>query len=299
MEKMIFVLDNLVIKTYSKFNKNEFIRLFILTLLFFLASKETNLLIFIYLYKFSFLIFTFMGLIFILNFFVLNISYSINRKFKTIYILKYVLYLLLFLTLVCLLFLLLKMSYDIILFVYTNLIKTILVKIKDLWEGIKNTLNKGNSNLPPHNPKDPETTFYTSDSSTKKINKDLKKRAIEMRKAILANQEKEFSNNKTEIDFTQHSLSKKRGLYKVIEIKQKQILSTIEQFDRVQTENKAYKIQATKFGILSKGKDGWYPPESKHLFKEYQKVLRDLRPYLRLMEKNLKKELEEKNIGIK
>lgn len=71
-------------------------------------------------------------------------------------------------------------------------------------------------------------------------------------------------------------------------------LSLKEQQDRVENELKAYYNQKKKFkniiNKIKKGKENFYPDESKFLFKDYIKVINNLNANLKSMKTKLKKQ---------
>jgi molecular chaperone GrpE (heat shock protein) len=64
--------------------------------------------------------------------------------------------------------------------------------------------------------------------------------------------------------------------------------------DNIKYEYECYDIQTKKFSDIinniEHNKENFYPPESKYLFKDYLKVIDNLKKDLKTMEDNIKKD---------
>lgn len=89
------------------------------------------------------------------------------------------------------------------------------------------------------------------------------------------------------------SFNSSRKWEKTITIEERLQLSISQQLDRIKYEYKAYDNQEKKFqdtiNDINNNKEKFYPKESKALFKEYIKLIKDLKINLKSMETNLKK----------
>jgi hypothetical protein len=76
-------------------------------------------------------------------------------------------------------------------------------------------------------------------------------------------------------------------------IEEKPKLTKSQQLDRIIDEYKAYDTQEKKFKNtiknIKKNKENFYPEESTDLFKDYIKIIKDLKTNLKSMQKNIKK----------
>lgn len=189
------------------------------------------------------------------------------------------------------LYLLLWINVAILLYVFVIMINHIFVFIMTKLWNIKNIIKTGLSNKN-SNPNDPDLNLYFSDSKIKrKKNRYLQQKAQEMRDKLLFQQQYTTKQN---VNSCQNSLSAKRGIDKIIYIEPRQNIDLETQLERIKNELEAYNIQQKKFKLWSKGKgaDFTYPDEAKELFKEYCRVLKDLRPSLKSMKKKIEKQLK-------
>lgn len=258
----------IVLKKYAFYHINLGFVLYLINLYF-------NIEIITYLYTINFLICFIIFLIFILK------SCDQKNEFKNKFF-KFMLYLLLWINVVILLYIFIKMINHIFVFIMTK-----------LWN-IKNFLKNGLSNKN-QNPNDPDFNLYFSDSKIKrkKKNKYLQQRAQEMRDKLLFQQKLQYTTRQN-INYSENSLSAKRGINNIIYIEPRQDLNLETQLERIKNELEAYNIQQKKFKLWSKGKgkDFTYPDEARKLFKEYSRVLKNLRPSLKSMKKKIKKQLK-------
>lgn len=253
-----------ILKRFAFYNIN-------LGFIFYFINTYLNLSILSYIYKINFLI----SIIIILS---LIIKLCENKNLFMNKFLKFVLYLLLWLSIGMLLYLSIKIISHFFVFIITKIMN------------MKNLIKKGLSNNSPNNP-DFDLNYHDSTNKRKKKrNKYIQQKAEEMRNKLLIQQK---SKNKTSV-YNNSSLSSKRGINKHIYIEPRQNFNTEAQFERIKSELKAYDIQQKKFKSWSKGKgkDFTYPDEARELFKEYSKILKDLRPYLKSMKKKVKKQLK-------
>ncbi len=89
-------------------------------------------------------------------------------------------------------------------------------------------------------------------------------------------------------------LHEKRGWIKTIDIEQRQELSFVEQVNKIKNEFEKYENEGKKFeeiiSNINNNKEGFYPKESKILFKNYLKLIKSLKINLQSMKTNLEKE---------
>lgn len=258
---------SIVLKKYAFYHLNLGFVLYLINIYF-------NIYTITYIYTINFLICFILVLILIIK------SCDQKNRFKN-KIFKFMLYLLLWVNLAILLYVFIKMINHIFVFIVTK-----------LWN-LKNLIKNNLSNKNP-NPDDPDFNIYSSDSKNKKKkNKYIQQRAQEMRDKLLF-QQKSQDTMRQNINFNRNSLSTKRGINNIIYIEPRQNLDLETQLGRIKDELKAYNIQQKKFKLWSKGKgkDFTYPEEARELFKEYSRLLKDLRPSLKSMKKKVKKQLK-------
>lgn len=259
---------SIVLKKYAFYLVNLGFVLYLINIYF-------NLRIITYLYTINFLICFIILLIFIIK------SCDQKNGFKNKFV-KFMLYLLLWINIAILLYVFIKMINHIFVFIMTK-----------LWN-IKNFLKNGLSNKN-ENPDNPDFNLYSSNSKIKrkKKNKYLQQRAQEMRDKLLFQQKSQYTTRQN-INLYKNSLSAKRGINKIIYIEPRQNLNLETQLEKIKNELEAYNIQQRKFKLWSKGKgkDFTYPDEARKLFKGYSRLLKDLRPFLKSMEKKVKKQLK-------
>lgn len=128
----------------------------------------------------------------------------------------------------------------------------------------------------------------------KEDHKDIKKKASEMKQQLLKVQKDKLSSNDLSVNDTPKSISHSRNWEHQIIIEQKQDLSLKEKLEKVQLELQAYNNQKKLFkksiNNIKKGKENFYPDESKYLWKDYIEVIKSLNSNLKSMKKNLKKQ---------
>nr|QWS06145.1 hypothetical protein [Clonostachys compactiuscula] len=156
----------------------------------------------------------------------------------------------------------------------------------------------------PKNPKNSNTNFF-SDSNfklrnkKKKINKDISKKALEMKEKLLKVQKtnienatlqtKSSWNNNINIQSTLPSgKTMKRKWDSSIIIEEKQNFTFEDQLNRIQEEYKAYDNQDRKFrsiiNNIKKEREEFYPNDAQFLFQDYLDILKSLKQNLKSME---------------
>ena len=239
----------------------------------------------IYLSSFLFLIGILINLIKITKIWVKN--NQLREEFPILYnIVKCILLSLLIINLVVLFIigkklLVLLINYLKKLFFNTN----IMHKLKDLKLSIDYKKVKNNK------PKKPKISIF-SDLRNKKKDK---KKAFYLKEKIF-NIQKRNLNNSSNTTFNKTSFSKRRGWNQTINLGDNPKFTANEQLNNVRSEFKAYDIQEKKFKKIiidiNKGKENFYPEESKSLFKEYITVVKILKKNLKYVEKNIKNTLK-------
>ena len=261
----------------------------ILGSIFILISKySSDSLLFIYLYLICFTIAINIWLIIIIHDFIKNKVFK-NKKnhFKLYSCFRYLLLAMFFiyLTIMVILFFylmnyLIHLSWDMI---------WVIIKGLKIWISIKmGFLN----NKPPKNPKNTKIPIFTQDL------KEIKKKASEMKQKLLKLQIDKLNTNDLSIDCYEptatKSLSHSRKWKQNIIIEKRQDLSLKDQLDKVESEIQAYKNQEKKFkqsiNNIKKGKEKFFPDESKYLWKDYIEVIKSLNFNLKSIKDNLKKQ---------
>lgn len=278
-------LDLLIERIYDDVkNINPWI-FFIIGCYIYLFLGNYNI-IYIYLYKFSFLIGTSIKLIIINKKF---IEYDkLNHNFPLMNnIIKCFLLGLLFITLCLIVVIGQKILIFMINYLKDFILKiNIIDKLKDCKLYLEYKRFKGHKT--PKDPQNPEISFFFN----KKKRKENKRTAFKLKEKILEVQSN-LNENNLEIKPTQTSLNKKRNWKETIDIKEVPAFSVSDQLKRAQNEIKAYDNQDKKFKNIviniGKGKEKFYPDESMTLFNEYISVIKILKDNLKSIEKNLKK----------
>ncbi len=156
-------------------------------------------------------------------------------------------------------------------------------KIQDLKLSLDYKWFKNNGNKP-NKPK--ETFFFYLNDKRKN-----KKKVSSLKEKIFEAQRR--NANKNTPNFKQNSFSEKRNIKKSINIGDQPKFSISDQIKDAEYEFKAYDNQEKKFKKIvvdiNKGKEGFYPNESKSLFNEYVSVIKVLKKNLKLVEKTLSK----------
>ena len=178
-------------------------------------------------------------------------------------------------------------------FIY-SLLNLLLIKITNtkLWNSLKIS-NNYNGTEPPKSPKTPENaSFFSGLRNKKKIHKDIAKKAKEMKDKLMDLQRKKLEDNSDLTNDNNIAGLQNREWNNTIILENRPTLSLKEQLDKLNSEFKAYKNQNKKFRKIikdiEKGKEEFFPSESKSLFKEYIEVIDQLNVNLRKMKKNLK-----------
>jgi len=288
-KKIVFALDLLIERIYDDVKHINPWIFFIIGLNIYLFLGNYNI-IYIYFYKFSFLIGTSIKLIIINKKF---IEYDkLKHNFPLIYnIIKWFLLGLLFFNL-CLLVVIGQKIWILTInylknFVSSGLLKiNIIDKLKDWKLDLEYKRFKG-----PQNPKDPKNSTI-SFFFNKKKSKENKKTAFELKEKILEVQSN-LNENNLDLKPIQTSFNKKRNWKETIDIKEVPSFSVSDQLKRAQDEFKAYDNQDKKFKNIviniGKEKENFFPNESRTLFNEYISVIKILKDNLKSVEKNLKK----------
>ncbi len=172
------------------------------------------------------------------------------------------------------------------------LIKILWNKLSKLSAKVFSFNNTNNNNKPPKKPQN----IYIPDTQNKE-HKDIKKKAREMKQKILKLQkdssllQNDLNIDSSKVDTT--LFSSNRNWKQTINIENRQNLSLKDQLTKIKYELEAYKLQKKKFkqsiSDIKKGKENFYPDESKYLWKEYIEVIKHLKFNLKSMKKNLKK----------
>lgn len=160
---------------------------------------------------------------------------------------------------------------------------------KTVWQRASGQNN--NNNKPPRKP----PIFTPSEN-----HKDIKKKASEIKQKLLKLQKDKLktSNLNGEGGSRRREVSKsiresRNWKHKII-IEQRQDLSLEDKLKKVQFELDASTNQKKLFkksiNNIKKGKENFYPDESKYLWKDYIEVIKSLRSNLKSMKKNLKKQ---------
>nr|QDH07257.1 hypothetical protein [Ophiocordyceps sinensis] len=272
----------LFIENKNKINPLMFVILG--SIFIFISKYSSDSLLFIYLYQICFTLAINIWLIIITHDFIKNKVFKKNH-FKLYSLIRYLLLAILFiyLTIMVILFFYL-MNYLIHLSWYM-----IWAKIKGLkvWISIKTGFS---NNKPPKNPKNTNIPIFTQ--------KEIKKKASDMKQKLLKLQNDKLNNNDlsnvcSEPTATK-SISHSRKWEHNIIIEKRQDLSLNDQLDKVQSEIQAYNNQKKKFkqsiNNIKKGKEKFYPDESKYLWKDYIEVIKSLNINLKSIKKNLKKQ---------
>nr|YP_010043381.1 hypothetical protein J6781_mgp07 [Cladobotryum mycophilum]QPD06675.1 hypothetical protein [Cladobotryum mycophilum] len=276
-KKIAFALDLLIEKIYDDVkNINSWI-FFIIGCYIYFFLGDYNI-ICTYLYKFSFLIGTLIKIIIINKKFLEY--YEFKHNFPLIYnIIKCFLLGLLFFNLCLLVVIGQKIWIFIINYLKNFVLKiNILDKIKDLKLSLDYKRFKG-----PQNPKDPQNSKI-SFFFNKKKSKENKKTAFELKEKILKVQSN-LNDNNLDVKPIQTSFNKKRNWNETIDIKEVPTFSVSDQLKNAQYEFKAYDNQDKKFKTIviniGKGKENFYPDESRTLFNEYISVIKILKDNLK------------------
>nr|QWS06167.1 hypothetical protein [Clonostachys rogersoniana] len=169
---------------------------------------------------------------------------------------------------------------------------------------LKGVFGFGDNN--PKNPKNPDINFFSDSNSNKRnqrknINKDISKKALEMKEKLLKVQKASVENTQSlrlkaslnNICTQTKQQNMKREWNSSIIIEERQELTYLNQLDRIQEEYKAYDNQDRKFrsiiNNIKKEREQFYPNEAQSLFKEYLDILKVLKKNLKSMESEMKK----------
>jgi len=130
-------------------------------------------------------------------------------------------------------------------------------------------------------------------------------KAFELKQKILELQKnKQYSevqhSKKQEFVFTDNkspeTVLNQRNWNKTIIIEKRPEISSEELLKNIKYEYECYDVQTQKFSDIinniENNKENFYPPEAKHLFKDYLKVIDILKQDLKTMENNIKKNNE-------
>nr|YP_009546963.1 hypothetical protein [Hirsutella thompsonii]AYP41279.1 hypothetical protein [Hirsutella thompsonii]AYP41309.1 hypothetical protein [Hirsutella thompsonii]AYP41337.1 hypothetical protein [Hirsutella thompsonii] len=176
--------------------------------------------------------------------------------------------------------------------------------IKILWGKFRSYANNkglfGDNKAKGYNkpPKKPQNTNIPYPQN--KDHKDIKKKASEMKQKILEIQKDKSKQNDLNIDSSSLHNKNTNSFRTIrnnwnhkINIENRQDLSLQDQLNKIKFELEAYKLQKKKFqqsiNNIKKGKENFYPDQSKYLWKDYIEVIKHLNFNLESMRKNLKK----------
>jgi hypothetical protein len=173
--------------------------------------------------------------------------------------------------------------------------------IKIIWDKLRSYA--GNSGLfdskaKGHNkpPKKPQSTNMPNPQA--KQYKDIKKKASEMKQKLLELQKEKLNQSDWNLDSSSihnKNTNSFRNWNHQIYIENRPNLSLKDQLNKMKFELEAYKIQEKKFeqsiNNIKKGKENFYPDQSKYLWKDYIEVIKHLNFNLKSMKKNLKKQV--------
>lgn len=256
----------------------------------FISKYNSDNLLFIYLYQINFIIAINIKWVIITHNFIKNEQLKINH-FKLYSFIRYLLLVMLFIYLAIMIILFFALINYLIHLIWSM----IWSKIKGGFAKLFNTDFSANHNKPPKKPQNTTIPFSSQD------HKDIKKKASEMKQKLLKLQTDKLNTNNINIDCSEcashtKSISQSRKWEHKIMIEKRQDLSLKDQFDKVKSELEAYNNQKKKFQqSIKKGKETFYPDESKNLWKDYIDVIRNLNLNLKSMKKNLKKQGDRKN----
>lgn len=168
-----------------------------------------------------------------------------------------------------------------------TLIKTsVLKKLKSLklsfdYQRLKN-------NKSPRDPGDPNMNIFEE----RRKKKERKETALELKEKVLKAQVKLLDAN-ANTSSNQISFSEKKNWKGTVQIGEAPEFSVSDQLKNIDKEYQAYNAQDKKFKKIvvdiSKGKEEFFPNESKFLFNEYVDVVKILKNNLKSVKKNLKK----------
>lgn len=299
-DKINFALDELIfdidkdIKHISPLILVIFGYIFIFINQYYVYSDNITVsFLFTYLYKICFMIGILIELINITKDLLNNCKLKDNY-FKLYKIIRYFLFGLLFINLIAILVIFFFFINYLINLIY-NVTLNWLVKIKGSLPPAPGPAHghnffKGDYNKPPKKPENTSSPMFTY----KKKHKDIIKRASSMKEKIINIQKDKLLNNEN-VDINSSGSGRlNRKWEHTIVIEENLKLSLKEQQGRVENELKAYYNQKKKFkniiDKIKKGKENFYPDESKFLFKDYIKVINNLNANLKSMKTTLKKQ---------
>lgn len=306
-EKIDSSLDLLVLCIYKDIkNINCFIYL-IFGSFFLLIAYVYNSFLFYFLYKICFSVISLIEWIKLNQHFISK--HKLGLEIKNIIFYNIIRYLLLSLLLVNL-FILARNILNFIFYIINPILNSFnnILNIKEFsskWKNfnLKESLDlKKKLNKSPKNPKDWNWNIFNPNK--KKEHKDITKKALEMKEKLMETQNRKLTG--LDLNFELASQNKQSfGSYshnkwkETITIEERPQISIDQQMDRIKSELKAYNDQSKKFkniiNNINKGKEKFYPEESKHLFKDYVELVDTLRVNIKYMETNLKKHVSKRN----
>lgn len=254
---------------------------FILACFIYIYFIDINI-TYIYISKLLFLFSIFIKLV-MFNKYWINNNFIKNNFPLFHLVIKYILFSLLLLNLyllICIIYKLFSLSLSIInsLILKSNIIS----KIKDKFNNIKSYFSKN-----PRDPKNPDILILSNEDKKKN-----KKKAMELKEILLQKQKENlnFNFNRKNLNNTFNS---KRDWKETINIEEVPDFSIDNQLKNLNKEYILYDKQVNKFKRIvkniDKGKENFYPNESKTLFNQYIHMIELLKTNLKSLEKNLKK----------
>lgn len=252
---------------------------FILACIIYIYFFDMNI-IYIYISKLFFLISICIKLV-MFNKYWINNSFIRNNFPLFHLVIKYILFSLLLLNLYLLMFIIYKLSILSLSFINNLILKSnIINKIKAKFNSIKSNFSKNSKN-----PKNPDTLILSNEDKKKN-----KKKASELKEILLKKQKENLNFNSKNLN---NSFSNKRDWKETINIEEVTDFSIDNQLKNLNKEYILYDKQVDKFKKIvkdiDKGKENFYPNESKTLFNQYINMIEILKINLKSLEKNLKK----------
>lgn len=285
LKKINFSLDEGIFNLYKYINKiNPLIFVILGGIFIFISKYSNNSLLFIYLYKICF------SIAINIKWIIITHDFIKNQEFKKNYLnlyspIRYLLLGMLFIYLTIMVII----SFNLINYLIHLIWNMIWAKIKGL--KIWNSINTGfSNNKPPKKPQNSNIPFYTQED------KNIKKKALEMKQKLLRMQSDKLNTNDLSMDCrskSMHSNLNKKWKHNIV-IEKREDLSLNDQLDKVQFELEAYNNQKKKFqqsiNNIKKSKENFYPDEAKYLWRDYIEVIKSLKFNLKSMKNNLKKQ---------
>lgn len=275
-KKFDYNLNIIYVKLYNITKKISASLVFILACIIYIYFFDINI-IFIYISKLFFLISIFIKLVMFNKYWINNSS--IKNNFPLFHlIIKYILFSLLLLNLYLLIHIIYKLCILGLSLINNYILKSnIINKIKDKFNSIKSFFSK--------NSKNPDILILSNEDKKKN-----KKKASELKEILLKKQKENLNFNYENLN---NNFSNKRDWKETINIEEVPDFSIDNQLKNLKKEYILYDKQVDKFKRIvkdiDKGKENFYPNESKTLFNQYIHMIEILKINLKSLEKNLKK----------